>query len=110
MATTFKIGQIVTANQDIKVEKALSGDVVTIKKGSKIIIGADNFAHYFSTGMIQPISKAVKIEGYDTEGLAGYLFDYLKFQFPLDEFCENYDVSDRSFKDDIACALEEIGF
>lgn len=64
MATTFKIGQIVTANQDIKVEKALSGDVATIKKGSKAIIGADNFAHHLSTDMIQPISKAVKIEGY----------------------------------------------
>lgn len=110
MAITFKIGQIVTANQDIKVEKALSGKEVTIKKGSKAIIGADNFAHHLSTDMIQPISKAVKIEGYDTEGLADYLFDYLKYRFPLDEFCENYDVSERSFKDDIVCALEEIGF
>ena len=50
--TTYKIGQILTSNCDVEVEKALSGDKVVIPKGNKIIIGADNLAHHLSNGMI----------------------------------------------------------
>lgn len=109
MVTELKIGQIITANQDIKLAK-ISGEEVVIKKGSKAIVGADNLVHHLSRDAIQPVNKSVPIKGYDTDGIATYLFDYLKYRFPLDEFCENYDVSAKSFQDDIVCALEEIGF
>ena len=107
---TFKIGQIVTANQDVKLERAISGETVTISKGSKAIVGADKLAHHLNYDMTQPISKAVQIEGYDADGLATYLFHQLKYQFPIEEFCNDYDVSERSFCDEIADQLREIGF
>ena len=60
----YKIGQILTSNQDVEVEKALSGEKVVIPKGNKIIIGADKLAHHLRTGMIQPLGTA-EVEGYD---------------------------------------------
>lgn len=48
----YKIGQILISNQDVEVEKALSGEKVVIPKGNKIIIGADKLAHHLRTGMI----------------------------------------------------------
>lgn len=107
---TFKIGQMVTANQDIELKRAVSGETVTIPKGSKAIVGADKLAHHLDYDMVQPISKAVDIEGYDADGLATYLFHQLKYQFPIEEFCNDYDVSERSFCDEIADQLREIGF
>ena len=68
----YKIGRILTSNQDVEVEKALSGEKVVIPKGNKIIIGADKLAHHLRTGMIQPLGTA-EVEGYDSEGLAEYL-------------------------------------
>lgn len=65
----YKIGQILTSNQDVEVEKALSGEKVVIPKGNKIIIGADKLARHLRTGMIQPLGTA-EVEGYDSEGLA----------------------------------------
>ncbi len=109
MLTEFKIGQIITANQDIKLAR-ISGEEVVVKKGSKAIVGADNLVHHLSCDAVQPITKNIPVNGYDTEGIATYLFDYLKYRFPLDEFCESYDVSAKSLQDDIVCALEEIGF
>lgn len=107
----FKIGQLITANQDIELERAISGEKVIVKKGSKAIVGADNLVHHLDYDMmIQPISKSVKIEGYDAEGLTAYLFRYLKYQFPIEQFCNDYDVSERSFCDEITDALREIGF
>ena len=40
----FKVGQILTSNEEVVVEKALSGEKVVIPKGNKIIIGADKLA------------------------------------------------------------------
>lgn len=107
----FKIGQIVTANQDVELERVISGEKLTIPKGSKVIVGADKLVHHFVyPNMIQPISKVVQIEGYDADGLATYLFHQLKYQFPIEEFCNDYDISERSFCDEIAYQLREIGF
>lgn len=39
----YKIGQILTSNCDIEVEK-MFGEKVIIPKGNKIIIGADEYA------------------------------------------------------------------
>ena len=36
----YAIGQILTAKRDLKVEKAMSGEIVEVKKDSKVIIGA----------------------------------------------------------------------
>lgn len=50
---TYKIGQILTSNCEMEVEK-MFGEKVVIPKGNKVIIGADNLAHHLRNGMIQP--------------------------------------------------------
>lgn len=104
----YKIGQILTSNQDVEVEKALSDEKVVIPKGNKIIIGADKLAHHICNGMIQPLGNA-EVKGYDTEGLAEYLLIILKAHFPLADMLENYDIEEKDLKDEIEYALDDIG-
>lgn len=105
----YKIGQILTSNQDVEVEKTLSGEKVVIPKGNKIIIGADKLAHHLRTGMIQPLGTD-EVEGYDSEGLAEYLLLVLKTHFPIDEMLEDYEISERMLLDKIEYAFDDIGF
>lgn len=106
----YKIGQILTATEDIKIERALSGEKVIIPKGSKVIIGADNFAHHFRDGSIQPLAKSDTVEGYDAEGLAEYLLKFLETHFPIREMAEDYGINRDDMLHEIECALDEIGF
>jgi len=106
----YKIGQILVAKCDIQVEKALSGDIATIPKGTRVIIGADRLAHH-SDGMIQPLSKNAKVDGYDTEGLAGWIASYMRATIPcFSEALEDYDVDDIEIVNAIESALSDIGF
>ena len=107
----YKIGQILTSNTDIDlvVETAFCKEEVTIPRGNKIIIGADKFAHHLRDGMIQPLSNDMEVEGYDTAGLAEYIFMCLKKHFPIDEWMEGYDISKDSITEEIEWALDEIG-
>lgn len=106
----YKIGQILTSNQDVEVEKALSGEKVLIPKGTKIIIGADNLAHHIKNGMMQPLGNNIVVKGYDTEGIAEYLYTYLRCHFEIDEMLEEYDDTKERFIEEISFALDEIGF
>lgn len=106
----YKIGQILTSNQEVEVEMALSGEKVIIPKGNKIIIGPDKFAHHIRNGMMQPLQETAELSGYDTIGLAEYLYIWLKSHFPIDEMLEEYDSSANKFKQEIEVALDEIGF
>lgn len=107
---TYKIGQILTMTEDRKVEKVLSGEKVIVPKGSKIIIGADNLAHHFRDGSIQPLAKTDKVEGYDVAGLAEYLLKILESHFPIREMAEDYGIIRDDMLDEIELALDEIGF
>lgn len=110
MSTTYKVGQVLTANRDILIEKALSGETKVIPKGSNVIVGADNLAHHFD-GCIQSLSKDAIVEGYDAEGLAGWITYCLHSAIPcLAEALEYYDVDLDEVQSAITSALEEIGF
>ena len=87
----YKIGQILVSNQNVEVKKALSGEKVVVPKGNKIIVGADGFAHHIRNGMLQPLSEDSKVSGYDANGIAEYLYIYLRNHFGIDEMLENYD-------------------
>ena len=100
----YKIGQILTSNQDVEVEKALSGEKVIIPKGNRIIIGA----HHLRDGMIQPLGDAT-VKGYDSAGLAEYLLLILKAHFPISEMLEDYDIEEKDLLDEIEYALDDIG-
>ena len=106
----YKVGQILTSKEDVEVEKALSGEKVTIPKGNKIIIGADKLAHHIRTGMTQPLSEDSEIQGYDASGIAEYLYTYLRNRFEIDEMLEGYDDTKERFMEEIEYVLEEIGF
>ena len=105
----YKIGQILTSNKDIVVEKALFGDKVTIPKGNKIIIGADKLAHHIRDGMIQPLADSSEVKGYDSSGLAEYILICLRAHFPVDDWMEEYGISEDEIIEEIECALDEIG-
>lgn len=106
--TKYKIGQILTSDTAVEVEKGLSGEKVIIPKGNKVVIGADNLAHHISTGMMQPLGDA-NAEGYDCEGLAEFLYLWLKTYLPLSDMFEDYDISPDDFKREVEEAFCEIG-
>ena len=106
----YKIGQILTSKVETIIEKELSGDKVTISKGNKIIIGADNFVHYITNDFIQPLSKDSEVKGYDADGIAEYLYMRLSKRFMIDEMLEDYDRTKENFIEEIKFSLEEIGF
>lgn len=105
----YKIGQILVSKEEQVLEKALSEEKEVIPKGSKVIIGADKMAHHIRTGMIQPLGEA-KLHGYDSRGIAEYLYICLKKHFEIDEMLEGYNETKVRFIEEIECALEEIGF
>ena len=106
----YKIGQILTSNTDVEVEKVLSGEKVVIPKGNKIIIGADKFAHHIRNGMIQPLQEGTEVKGYDAKGIAEYLYTKLRGHFEIDEMLENYDCTKKEFISEIEWYLNDIGF
>ena len=106
---THKIGQILTSNCEMEVEK-MFGEKVVIPKGNKVIIGADNLAHHLRNGMIQPLGENIEVEGYDVEGIAEFIFSWISRFYPIDEMFEDYEVDKKEFVSEIECALDEIGF
>ncbi len=104
----YKIGQILVSKQDVEVEK-MFGEKVIIPKGNRIIIGGDNLAHHISTEMIQPLGKGISVKGYDSSGLAEYLYLCLSSHFHLDEMLEDYDDTKERFVEELEYALDEIG-
>lgn len=105
----YKIGQILTSTKDVVIEKALSEEKVTIPKGNKIIIGADKLAHHIKNGMIQPLAHDMEVEGYDSSGIAEYIYICLKAHLPIDDWMEDYDISKDDIVEEIEYALDEIG-
>lgn len=104
----YKIGQILTSKEDVEIEKAISGEKVTIPKGNKVIIGADKLAHHIRNGYVQPLAEGSTVNGYDTNGIAEYLYIVLRNHLPIDEMMEDYEISKQDIIDEIECALDEI--
>ena len=105
-ASHYKVGQILKFTEDCYL-KGL-GNRVKIPKGKKVIIGADGFA-YHTDGLFQPLGGAV-VEGYDTEGLANYIYANMSMHISIDEILEENGITEEDFVDELACALEAIGF
>lgn len=107
--TTYNIGQILTAKNDIELE-GIFGDKRTVKKGTKIYIGADNMAHH-RDGTIQPLGENTEVCGYSVSGLADFIWGYIRNFTPINEdILEEYDETPDCIKSAIMDALEELGF
>ena len=107
---TYKIGQILTATEDIEVERAILGEKEVIPKGSKVIIGPDNLAHHFRDGSIQPLAKTDNVEGYDTSGLAEYLTQVIVNHILPADCLEDYEITKKDIQNEIEYSLDDIGF
>lgn len=106
-----KKGQILECTEDIEMKGALSNEKKIVKKGTKIIIGADGLLHY-QNGMIQPIPEDFEIEDdFDSKGISKYIYYMLNKQisFLFDDMIDGYDISKNEFINEIEYALEEIG-
>ena len=107
--TIYNVGQILTAKEDVELEGVL-GTKKTVKKGTKIYIGADNLAHH-KDGTIQPLGENTEVKGYSVNGLADFIWLYIRNYTPIDEnVLEDYDETPDCVKDAIIDALEELGF
>ena len=106
----YKIGQILTSKEDVEVKDVLFDEKTIVPKGNKIIIGADKLAHHIRNGMLQLLPKDSVVVGYDTGGIAEYLYIRLRNRFEVDEMLEGYDSTKEQFMQEIEDALEEIGF
>lgn len=109
--TVYNIGQILTYTQDVKTYRALSDTLEIIKKGTKIIVGADGFVRY-PDGSIQKLGDDIEVSGYSTEGLASFIYNYLcQNVYGFSEMLEEWedDVTEDYIKENIADALEELG-
>lgn len=106
--TIYDIGQRLIAKKDVEIERC-SGTKDIIKKGTKIYIGADNFAHH-KDGTIQPL-KDIEVRGYSVSGLADFIWLYIRNYTPIDEdVLEEYEETSDCIKEAIMDALEELGF
>lgn len=108
--TKYKIGQYLIANQDIVIEREMSGEKVIVPKGSKVVIGADKMAHHLRDGSIQALAKDAVVDGYDTHGIAEWIYCYLRSQYGIDYMLEDNDCTKYDLMESIENALEEIGF
>jgi hypothetical protein len=107
MSKKYKIGEILVTKEDVELTSALSEKKTIVRKGTRIMIGADKLAHHFGTGIIQPLQDGDDVSGYDTEGIANAIIYHLGARFPLKEMFEDYDIDEEDFKDEIDFVLSE---
>ena len=107
MAEKYKIGEILTTQEDVELEAALSGEKRKVPKGTHIVIGADRLAHHLETGIMQPLAAASEVNGYDVTGIARALMYCLERKYPLMEIFEEYDIVYQEFGEEIEFALSE---
>ncbi len=102
----YGIGQMLQYEEDNEIERCF-GKMETIKKGTKVFVGADGFCHYLN-GNLQRFAD-VEIKGYSVSGLTEYLYLWLRNKFEIDEMLDDYELESRDFKEEIMSALEELG-
>lgn len=105
----YGIGQKMVFTEDYELNTAF-GNKKTVKKGARIFIGADKFAHHLNED-IQPISEDSEVKGYSVNGIAEWVYEYLERNIaaPFEEMLEGCDVTKEEFMECVADALEELG-
>lgn len=103
----YAIGQKLVFTEDAKIEKAF-GEKEIIKKGTRIFVGADRFAHHLN-GYLQPISEDSEVKGFSVNGIAEWLYEYLNRDYYLEEMLGGNGTTKEEFMESIADALEELG-
>lgn len=100
----YSIGQRINV---IDTKQANSGSAGKI---TDAYIGADGMMHFRSRNK-QPLKPGSLIQGYSVEGLADFIWLYLRNYTPINEdTLRAYDVGPECVKEAIMDALEELGF
>jgi hypothetical protein len=110
MEKKLKIGQRLVITEDFKIEGALSGSEIDVKKGDEGFIDKSGNLHY-TTGKAQGKIQHIKEEignSVDVENVANLIFKRLKSQFEISDYLDNYDIPEKDFVDEIAYVLDEI--
>ncbi len=105
--STYKIGEILVSQRETELETNW-GRKDVIPKGNKVIITAYGLGHHIKNGMKQPLQEDDVVKGYDTEGLAEYLFMCMKKDLPMEDMMYDYDLTEKDIKEVIEEALGEI--
>ena len=109
-ANKYRIGQILIANSDFEIDRGFLWDKITIPKGGKVIVGADDMAYYIDGTYPRVIAKNANAEGYDPDGIANYLYNMLKSEYGIDYYLQDIGRTSIDFMYSIKKCLEAIGF
>jgi len=93
----YNVGQIVTATEDIEVVGCFSDEKQVIKKGTKGWVTASKGcpALYLENGSTFLLDKEnTELIGFDSEGLAEWIFRHLRNRTHIDDMMEDYDVDE----------------
>lgn len=103
------IGQILKLKEDIVVSTFLKDKKEILKKGTQIQILADKEFMAFEDGCMMKIPSEFEVDGFSAKGIAGYIYNKLDY-LPLSDMLNDYEISEKEFKDIIVYALEELSF
>lgn len=105
----YNIGQILTLKEDLETEGCFGTKKIR-KVGTKLFVKADKDLPQvtYLNGDIQCLPKDAEIDGYSVNGIAEWLYLWLRNRYELDDFLDDYEIEKEDFKEEIANALEEL--
>lgn len=71
-------------------------------------VGADNNIHY-ENGEIELLKSNFRTKGYNTDGIATWIYKCLLSEIPIQDMLEDYDESKTKFIKCISNSLKELG-
>ena len=122
----YKKGQCLRTTEDIELRTMICEKPVKVKKGTLVYIGCEKtpFVHFGNVnGKMMSLWKNAELEeGFDTDGIARWLYEYLRVHFELDEMLgwyhgikedpedlETFEEEKKRFLDEISYALDDLG-
>lgn len=111
----FEIGSVITIAENYELERSISGQRLSVKKGDTALVKGDGSIMYKSgeaKGMIQMLDpKVFQLEGYDHDNIADMLvkkLDSVYSLFGVFGILEENDINIEDFKEEISDLLMDI--
>lgn len=106
----YNIGQVLTLKEDLETEGCFGTKRIR-KAGTRLFVKADRKLPLvtYLNGDIQRLPEGAEIDGYSVEGIAEWIYLWLRSRLEIDDFLDDYDIEKEDFKEEIADALEELG-
>ena len=108
---SYKIGEEIGFSEEFEPESVFGGNKVTVKEGDRGFLDSRGMIHYTTgqaRGKIHSLGKEIEVEGYDYENIAKILWNRLKSKFEIEEFLEDYDVSEKDVIEELEDILSDI--